>query len=116
MRIIIVSTRKVNRRAKISMRKISRLCIGQELDIMSKVWSIKEKQKANWISWRFKSFALQKTLWRKWKDKSHTQRKHLQGVSLINNLHPDYIMNALNNEKKDNNSIKMGKTFEWIFH
>ena len=92
MRIIIVSTGKVNRRAKISMRKNSRLCIGQELDVAPKAWSIKQKQKGNWISWRFKTFALQKTLLRKWKDKSHTERKHLQGISLINNLYPHYII------------------------
>lgn len=114
MRIIIVSTGKVNRRAKISMRKISRLCIGQELEVTPEAWSIKQKQKANWISGRFKTFALQKTLLRKWKDKSHTERKHLQGISLINNLYPDYIIH-LTMKRKTIIQLKWGKGLNGYF-
>ena len=50
------------------------------LNIAPKVQSIKEKV-VSWISLKFKTYALQKTLLTKWKDKPETGRKYFQHLS-----------------------------------
>lgn len=82
-----MSTRQVNVRATISMRKFSMLYIGQKLnDTKSKIHKIKTK----WVSWRFKFLHFKRHYW-KWRGKSHAGRKHLQGIYLVSNWYPDYI-------------------------
>lgn len=74
----------------------------------------KTKTKGNWFQEDLKPCTSKDPIEKKWKDKSHIERKHLQGISLINNLYPDYIIH-LTMKRKTIIQLKWGKGLNGYF-
>ena len=76
-----------------------------------------KKEMVSWISLKFKTSALQKTLLKKLKDKPKTQRQYLQNTQLIKDLYPKYTQNFYNSTvRKQTFQLQMGRRSEKTAH